>query len=197
MAEITTFVHMQVWYRSYEPTKRVSAISNSSFSRKWKYTLGPKNHDFKGARAVFNFKKWNTRPQQVPIKFIPAFRVPSEASILLLWASGGNFWTSWRLKPWRQRKMAFDDGKFPVGFSDHVWCHSSRPWTHSPLSRECKYDKVLIMTFWDFQQFPMSISRDIVISKTYWIIGTSPCMDGMSANYRGQLLWSIGLNLVM
>ena len=122
-------------------------------------------------------KKWNTRPQQVPINFIPAFRVPSEVSILLLWASGGNFGTSWRLKPWRQRKMAFNDGEFPVGFSDHVWCHSSRPCPPWPLSWYCKYDKVLIMTFWDFQQFPMSISRDIVISKTYWIIGTSPCKN--------------------
>ena len=176
MSALATFVVLQVCYRSYEPTKRVSTIFNVNFSSKWKYTLGPKITILREQGLSSILKKWNTRPQQVPINFIPAFRVPSEVSILLLWASGGNFWTSWRLKPWRQRKMAFDDGKFPVGFSDHVWCHSSRPWTHSPLSWYCKHDKVLIMTFWDFQQFPVRISRDFVISKTYWVFGTAPCI---------------------
>ena len=42
MAEITTFVVLQARYRSYEPTKRVSAISSTDFSSKWKYTPGPK-----------------------------------------------------------------------------------------------------------------------------------------------------------
>ena len=59
--------------------------------------------------------------------------MPSKVSILPLWVSWGNFWTSWRLKLLRQRKMAFED----------------------------------------FQQLPVRISRDFVISKTYWVAKSS------------------------
>ena len=81
MAEITTFARMQAWYRSYEPIKRGLAISNTDFSSKWKYILGPKITTLREQGLSPILKTWNTRPQQVPIKFIPAFKVPSEVSI--------------------------------------------------------------------------------------------------------------------
>ena len=57
MSALTTFVVLQARYRSYEPTKRVSAISSTDFFEKMEIYFGTQNHDFKEARDEFNLKK--------------------------------------------------------------------------------------------------------------------------------------------